>query len=524
MKKHVLACVLAFGMIVFCLQTVYALNTDKLVYLKVKDALASSFDDTKGWAPDPNPMAPFDGDVGTRWSPKLGLDGEWIYFDLGSEKTVSVVCIVWERAFATEYEILISDDAKKWTSLKVMKDQDGGNDTIEFDPVKTRYIKFIGTKRANPLWGFSIWECLAFGPKSANPNDKKLKEVYTGFPVTQKELLVEGFSKEVKKVEPIPGNGPIEKDEFHTGMTFTSWHETEIASKKSHDSLEHLYKNDNVKFVAIMVNWYQQSIDSTKIERDKLAGSTVSDEALGHAINKAHELGMKVMLKPHVDIHDGDPRHYIIPSVDWFISYTNFIVHYAKLAEEYNVELFCIGTELRETTTDEWEEIWRAIIFEIQKEYKGQLTYAANWDEYIDVPFWDAMDFIGIDAYFPLSEDNNATLEQLDEGWKYYASEIENFLKQMNYEDIPVIFTELGYANVDGCNVEPWAVASEIEDEDEQADCLDSALAVLTEKKWFKGMYWWDYLPTQRTEKYGFHLGKKAAEEVLSEWYKDLNE
>ncbi len=501
---------------------VFAADAEDLVYLKVKSAVASSFDDTEGWAPPEDAMAPADGDLGTRWSPKY-LDNEWIYFDFGKKKTISTIAILWERAFATEYEILISDNAKKWKQVALMKEQNGNVDIIEFEPVKTRYVKMVGLKRVNPLWGFSIWEFLMFGQKGLNQTDKTLKQTYSDFPVTTAEILAGDFSVTPEKEDPLPGLGRIGEKEFQTGINFPSWHETEIATKKSDESIKHLFDNVNAKFISIPITWFQDDIDSTEIARDTITGSTPMDEAVGHAINYAHKTGLKVMLKPHVDLYTEAPRYYIIPSVDWFITYTGFIIHYARLAEEYNVELFCIGTELGETTTEEWEDIWRTIIFEIRKVYKGQLIYAANWDRYQDVPFWDELDFIGIDAYFPLTENENATIEELDKAWEYYTSEIEDFLKSNDYEQ-PVIFTELGYANVDGCNVEPWLTCSHREDQDEQADCLDSALAVLTEKPWFKGIYWWDYLPTQRTEKYGFHLGGKIVEGILSEWYEDLNE
>ena len=213
-----------------------------------------------------------------------------------------------------------------------------------------------------------------------------------------------------------------------------------------------------------------------------------------------------------------------MPSVDWFASYTEFILHYAELAEEYNVELFVVGTELGQTATPQWDKTWRTIIFEIRKAYKGQITYAANWDDYQDVPFWDAVDYMGIDAYFPVTDDPNASAEVLEKSWQGYADEIENFLK-VKKQKKPVIFTEIGYANFNGCNVEPWLSCPEqpTEDQEEQADAFDTAMSVLSERPWFKGAYWWNYLPTLNTEKFGYHLKGTIVEGVLSEWYKDFN-
>lgn len=45
----------------------------------------------------------------------------------------------------------------------------------------------------------------------------------------------------------------------------------------------------------------------------------------------------------------------------------------------------------------------RRLIRQIRRVYHGPLTYAANWSgEYKQIRFWDALDYVGIQAYFPL--------------------------------------------------------------------------------------------------------------------------
>jgi len=86
-----------------------------------------------------------------------------------------------------------------------------------------------------------------------------------------------------------------------------------------------------------------------------------------------HAFGMKVMLKPHVDLVDEEARTNIIPSDEWFESYKSFMLHYAELSAKYNVELLCIGTELSNTTTARWRAEWVDIINEIRKIYLQQM-------------------------------------------------------------------------------------------------------------------------------------------------------
>ena len=98
---------------------------EELVYLKVENAVASSFDETPDWAPKPNAMAPVDGNIETRWSSSY-KDGQWIYFDFGKPKTMSKILIKWEQAYAASFEILTSDDAVNWKRLVLLENQTGG--------------------------------------------------------------------------------------------------------------------------------------------------------------------------------------------------------------------------------------------------------------------------------------------------------------------------------------------------------------------------------------------------------------
>ena len=72
--------------------------------------------------------------------------------------------------------------------------------------------------------------------------------------------------------------------------------------------------------------------------------------SVSHAIDTIHDLGMKVLLKPMVDIADTSAtwRAYADPSDkdQWFANYTNYIGSYADLAKAKGVELLSIGCEI----------------------------------------------------------------------------------------------------------------------------------------------------------------------------------
>ena len=117
------------------------------------------------------------------------------------------------------------------------------------------------------------------------------------------------------------------------------------------------------------------------------------------------------MVKPQIWISNGAfTGNMSMPTKeDWEkfeSSYEEFILLFAQMAEETQSDIFCIGTELK-TFINERPEFWVNLIRKVKKVYHGNLTYAANWDEYAKTPFWSQLDYIGVNAYFPLCEKEN---------------------------------------------------------------------------------------------------------------------
>ncbi len=177
----------------------------------------------------------------------------------------------------------------------------------------------------------------------------------------------------------------------------------------------------------------------------------------------AKKQGYEIMLKPHVwkrhgaftGHHAYSGHHTYSNKEDWKafeISYSKYILDFAALAEKEEVALFCIGTEW-ETFVRERPTYWYNLIQEIKKVYTGKLTYAANWDEYKRVPFWKELDYIGVDAYFPLIADQTPTITQVE----YALLEPLNELRIISHaNNRPILFTEFGYRSVDFTAKKPW--------------------------------------------------------------------
>ncbi|MBL0885537.1 discoidin domain-containing protein [Myceligenerans indicum] len=99
--------------------------------------------------------AAFDGDAGTRWSSSFD-DGQWVQVDLGSSQQVCGVDLNWEAAYASVYEIQVSDNGADWSTLVRVEDGTGG-DVSHAVSGSGRYVRIVGEQRATQ-WGVSLWE------------------------------------------------------------------------------------------------------------------------------------------------------------------------------------------------------------------------------------------------------------------------------------------------------------------------------------------------------------------------------
>ena len=237
--------------------------------------------------------------------------------------------------------------------------------------------------------------------------------------------------------------------------------------------------------------------------------------------------GISIMLKPQIWVRGGTYTGTLEmkTEADWEIlenSYKDFIISYAKLGAEANVDIFCIGTELEKFVSNR-PEYWKDLITEIKKVYSGKLTYAANWDEYKRVPFWETLDFIGVDAYFPLSENKSPSKEELKKGWQKWKTEMKTLSTQKNK---PILFTEFGYRSVDYTAKEPWAADRNDDNVNLQAqvNATDIIIQEFWTENWFAGGYVWkwfiDYENSGGIEDNRFTPQNKPAENTIRELYK----
>jgi hypothetical protein len=273
--------------------------------------------------------------------------------------------------------------------------------------------------------------------------------------------------------------------------------------------------------ISFFVTNYQEDIRSDYIYLNRRA---MEASRLTDIIDYSHRKGMSVFLFPTLHLqHLGHKewRGVLKPNDPdlWWRNYTKLIRYYTNFSRENNVEVLSIGSELcsMEQEYDRWSEIIRYA----RKNYKGLLTYSANWDHYHDIDFVKDLDYLGINAYFGLTQKSEPTLEELLKAWEPAKKRIEEAYKEYKKA---VIITEIGYPSVDEANRTPWNYFSKKEiDLNEQKLCYESFVKTWENPPHFMhAVYfynWWgpggsldrDYTPR----------GKPAAE-VLQRWYKSF--
>lgn len=316
---------------------------------------------------------------------------------------------------------------------------------------------------------------------------------------------------------------------FQEGLSFAAWWSGQYATPEADYSLSRL-ASTGADWIALVVTGYQETPWSTTINYAGLR--TPTDAELVQVIEEAHRLGLRVMLKPHLDLEDevttgwwrGHIGTYFTAEEQWaawFAAYRQFITHYATLAQQAGADQFVVGTELLGTTHREAD--WRRVIADVRAVYKGPIVYASlHSGEETSITWWDAVDYIGVDAYYPLNDDpeENPTVEELEAAWAGPKATLSALSARYGK---PVIFTEIGYRSTAGCTAFPWdSWRSGRINWVEQAAAYEAAFRQFYNEPWMAGMYWW-FWPADPWASgpcdTGYSPHQKPAEDILRAWY-----
>ncbi len=342
------------------------------------------------------------------------------------------------------------------------------------------------------------------------------------------------------------------------------------------DSLPQLVA-DHGNAIAAVADFGIDAENSTVYDNDIPGGYTESDAHIAAAIQTAVSLGLNVMVRPLLDFLPsnyetapgqtnplnggypaGDFRSYYNPAnpAAFFASYQTMIVDQARLAQASGATLFCVGTELDQLTGPAYERDWDSIITAVRAVFSGKLTYSADWDDALSpwqyggsglgagtgniatqVSFWQKLDYIGVDEYAPISDLADPTLAQLIAGWTQaptdpYARAVTGGQSLISYYQglsatlhLPLLFTELGYANASDAASSP-ATPGYDENGNPDGAVADPSLQAKLYQAFFDawaqsgndslaGTFFWNWEPTGDTNNSQFSPQGLPAEAAL---------
>jgi hypothetical protein len=241
-------------------------------------------------------------------------------------------------------------------------------------------------------------------------------------------------------------------------------------------------------------------------------------EHLARPIAAAHAAGLRIAITPHLAYWGSSfpwagAIGFSTPEAwqRFWTTYTDWVVALASTCA--GADGFVLGTEIDRTLGHEAE--WRQLIARVRAVTGSPLTYGANWTEYRRVPFWDALDAIGIQAYFPLADSVGASPEMISRAWERRMTELRDFAAAHRRR---IVFTELGYNRAFAAPVRPWDPHVDgTEAEAVQETCLRLALAAVEREPSVAGAFLWKWFPNPRPVGRNFQLATPRLKQAISD-------
>ena len=275
---------------------------------------------------------------------------------------------------------------------------------------------------------------------------------------------------------------------------------------------EPLVPPDYVAFLQdLRVNWvglsvalhYEDSMDSTieRVYSTEIRIPTFSDRALRQFIREFKEYGFDVYLTLAFESFEAETAQRPVnrgqlgrPAVpdygptirpenwpwlpnhtdhtrfvrEFWSTYTDQAVHYAKIAQAEGVGMYSLGTETdslfrSRSGGDFWANDFgdelRTLVESVRAEYDGLLTYTmlylttiGDWFDPGSKYLWEDLDLdvVGVSGYYPLAEPPLDTVMSVEMLQQSYNSVFRDHLLPLAAENTgrPIVFTEYGFMDI----------------------------------------------------------------------------
>ncbi len=335
--------------------------------------------------------------------------------------------------------------------------------------------------------------------------------------VLQNPLIAGAGEKEAIHIEPQTGAG----NHPSIGVHLPLWHQGSLDPETYWPALFKNLKANGLNRCLILIYRFVDPVTG-RISRDsryKLSPSP-SIDFLEAGMKAAQQNQIEASLYPMLEIDNNKNigtvwRGYLnffgSTLKNFFHQYNELIMNLAEISTRYQAGCLFIGSELASLTHNIGASPhWEQLIYQLNNHIKGtdhhrtRLSYAAHWEEYLTVPFWRQLDEIAINAYFPLSTEEEARGPNKPEplpirtAWNNNLLRLKNFAAQ---NQRPLILSEFGLTPYDLATARPWAQQpSKTKDLKEQHTAYEALLESLKKQEsWLQSVYLWHWKMPERS-------------------------
>lgn len=279
-------------------------------------------------------------------------------------------------------------------------------------------------------------------------------------------------------------------------------------------------KDLGASHVSVVWVWWQADTASEVI--GPKPGWSATDNQILETLRTAVDLGLHVTAFPIVRLETSDPdqwRGKIMPVDEdrWWESYEAFILHATVLARSAGIQRLSVGSEL--LSREGMRQRWLRLIDRVRlRAEELELMYSANWDHFRFVSFWDALDVVGLTAYWELTRNPNAEVRELLTAWFPIRHDVRAWSSSIGR---PFVFTEVGYPSLDGGAMFPWDETRKGSvDLEEQRRAYEAFVATWSGVDELDGVYFWNWFGFGGKTDSNYTPRDKPAAQVVRSWYR----
>jgi hypothetical protein len=217
---------------------------------------------------------------------------------------------------------------------------------------------------------------------------------------------------------------------------------------------------------------------------------TIPDSQLCSAITIAQQAGIKVILKPHIDCLDGQPRYLIDPQDynSWMERYKVFLQKYLVIAHQFGLTSFVVATELDNIIKN---KIFIGFCDSVRTAYNVTIILSTSYNHFTQSDIWKHVDVLGINAYLNLDNSEKPQEATLHETWNYWLNMINQFSE---LHGKPVMLTEVGFMSRGNAAKNPGDFSgNDPVDYKLQDQCYHALLSQACQFDNIKGIFFWQW-------------------------------